>query len=68
MARHANCSDDLTFIVARDVCPTPSGYWHYACDILSIASDKAEDGGNEITTIFYSHVITREGETYFSFS
>ena len=56
------------FIVARGVCPTPSGYLHYACDILSIASGKEEDGGSEITTIFYSYVITREGETYFSFS
>ena len=66
MARHANCSADVAFIVAHDVCPTPSGYWRYVCDILSIASGKEEDGGNEITTIFYSYVIiTREGETSF---
>ena len=54
MARHTNCSADLAFIVGRDVCPIPSEYWHYACDILSIASGKEDDGGNEITTIFYS--------------
>ena len=87
--------------LARNVCPIPSGCWRYACDMLSIASGKAEDGGHEITTIFYcvsienqnfcmwgisyikpwlcvycmknvliiyTYVITREGETYFSYS
>ena len=48
------------FIVARDVCPTPSGYLHYACDILSIASGKEEDGGSEITTIICNYKRGRD--------